>query len=199
MKPNLVILDRDGVINFDADDYIKTPAEWVPIPGSLEAIARLTRADYSVVVATNQSGIARGLYDMAMLNEIHQKMAASLRDHGGQIDAVFFCPHGPDDQCDCRKPRPGLLEQISRRLNVSIAGVPFVGDSLRDLECAKAAGAFPTLVRTGNGNETEARLKGSENFSGPDAVPVFDDLAAFTEALLLGDLKPTPEAAPPKS
>lgn len=185
MKSGLVILDRDGVINFDSDDYIKTPAEWIPIPGSLEAVARLTRADYTVVVATNQSGIARGLYDMATLNQIHHKMTGALRDHGGQIDAVFFCPHGPNDNCHCRKPKPGLLEQISSRLNVSLNGVPVVGDSLRDLECAQAVGALPALVRTGNGKRTEDQLP--EALKG---VAVFDDLAAFTEALLLGGLEP---------
>src|SRR5690606_15356620 len=128
----LVILDRDGVINEDSDAYIKSPDEWIPIPGSLEAIARLNRAEYRVVVASNQSGLARGLFDADTLSRIHEKMHRALADVGGAVDAVFFCPHGPDDECDCRKPRPGLLQDIARRLNVSLRGVPAVGDSLRD-------------------------------------------------------------------
>ena len=154
MKPGLVIVDRDGVINFDSDAYIKSVSEWVAIPGSLEALVRLSRADYRVVVATNQSGIARGLYNMATLNRIHQKMTKALGEQGGRIDAIFFCPHGPDDGCHCRKPKPGLLPEISERLKVGLAGVPVVGDSLSDLECADATGALPVLVKTGKGPRT---------------------------------------------
>ena len=189
MKSGLVILDRDGVINFDSDQYIKTVTEWMPIPGSLEAIARLSRADLSVVVATNQSGIARGLYDMTTLNLIHQKMIEALREHGGEIEAIFFCPHGPEDGCACRKPKPGLLHEISDRLNVSLAGVPVVGDSLRDLESAKAAGAAPVLVRTGNGARSETELSSAQAEGRELRVPVYDDLSAFAEDLLYGALK----------
>ena len=189
MKPGLVIVDRDGVINFDSDAYIKSVSEWIAIPGSLEAIARLSRADYRVVVATNQSGIARGLYDMETLNRIHQKMAKTLGEQGGRIDAIFFCPHGPDDNCDCRKPKPGLLHEIKDRLKVELAGVPLVGDSLRDLECAEAVGALPILVRTGKGPRTLPQLEDAQAAGKLLRTVVFDDLAAFTESLLRGDLE----------
>lgn len=176
----LVILDRDGVINEDSDAYIKSPDEWVPIPGSLEAIARLNRAEYRVVVASNQSGLARGLFDADTLSRIHEKMHRALADVGGAVDAVFFCPHGPDDECDCRKPRPGLLQDIARRLNVSLRGVPAIGDSLRDLQAARSVGAQPILVLTGKGAKTQARLQ-AEGFGD---IPVFADLAAAVDALL---------------
>ncbi|MDV3238697.1 MAG: D-glycero-beta-D-manno-heptose 1,7-bisphosphate 7-phosphatase [Gammaproteobacteria bacterium] len=176
----LVILDRDGVINEDSDAYIKSPDEWIPIPGSLEAIARLNRAEYRVVVASNQSGLARGLFDADTLSRIHEKMHRALADVGGAIDAVFFCPHGPDDECDCRKPRPGLLQDIARRLNVSLRGVPAIGDSLRDLQAARSVGAQPILVLTGKGAKTQARLQ-AEGFGD---IPVFADLAAVVDALL---------------
>ena len=189
MKTGLVIVDRDGVINFDSDAYIKSVSEWVAIPGSLEAIARLSRADYRVVVATNQSGIARGLYDMETLNRIHQKMTKALGEHGGRIDAIFFCPHGPDDNCHCRKPKPGLLYEIKERLKIDLAGVPVVGDSLRDLECADAVGALPVLVRTGKGSRTWPNLEAAQATGKLLQTLVFDDLAAFTESLLRGDLE----------
>jgi D-glycero-D-manno-heptose 1,7-bisphosphate phosphatase len=152
----LVILDRDGTINQDSDQYIKSPAEWKPIPGSLEAIARLTQAGWRVMVATNQSGIARGLFDMAALNAIHAEMHRAVGQAGGRIDAVFFCPHAADSNCECRKPKPGLLREIAARLGVELAGVPMVGDALRDLEAAVAAGAKPYLVLTGKGKKTRA-------------------------------------------
>ena len=174
----LIILDRDGVINQDSDDFIKSPQEWQPIPGSLEAIARLSRADYRVVVATNQSGVARGLFDLETLMAIHDKMHRLVAEAGGHIEAVFYCPHGPDDGCDCRKPRPGMFCDISRRLMVDLDGVPAVGDSLRDLQAARAAGATPLLVRTGKGRRTLAR---PETVTGID---VFDDLAAVVDQLL---------------
>ena len=151
MTVSLVILDRDGVINHDSDDYIKSPDEWQPLPGSLEAIARLCRADYTVIVATNQAGVGRGLFSLDMLIRIHSKMASSIRDKGGRLDSVFFCPHSPADQCGCRKPKPGMLLEISDRLGIGLSGVPVVGDSLRDLEAAAAAGAMPVLVKTGQG------------------------------------------------
>lgn len=177
----LVILDRDGVINEDSDAYIKSPEEWIPIPGSLEAIARLNRADYRVIVATNQSGIARGLFTLDTLNRIHEKMNRALADIGASLDAVFYCPHGPEDQCACRKPLPGLLHDIERRLNVSLQGVPAIGDSMRDLQAAVTVGAAPILVLTGKGRRTLARL---DILAG---VPVFEDLAAAVDALLAAE------------
>ncbi len=152
----LVILDRDGVINFDSAEFIKKPQEWQPIPGSLEAIARLNQAGYRVVVATNQSGVGRGLLDMATLNAIHDKMHKALAQFGGRIDAVFYCPHAQDANCNCRKPKLGLFEDIARRFNVDLAGVPCIGDSLRDLQAAAQVGALPMLVLTGKGETTAA-------------------------------------------
>ncbi len=181
----LIILDRDGVINNESDEHIKSPDEWVPIPGSLEAIARLSRADYRVVVVTNQSGIAKGLFDIDMLNRIHARMLERVRQKGGEIDAIFFCPHGPDDLCACRKPRPGMLVDLAGRLKINLAAVPAVGDSLRDLQAARAAGAMPILVRSGKGEVTESQLIGTECAS----TPVFDDLSAFVGALVSGGLR----------
>lgn len=152
----LVILDRDGVINVDSDAFIKSPEEWVAIPGSLEAIARLNHAGYRVVVASNQSGIGRGLFDMATLNAIHAKMQRAAATVGGRIDAVFFCPHTADDQCDCRKPKPGLLKMIMDRFEIDPASTPVVGDSLRDLEAGAALGFATHLVLTGKGAKTLA-------------------------------------------
>jgi D-glycero-D-manno-heptose 1,7-bisphosphate phosphatase len=174
----LVILDRDGVINEDSADYIKTPEEWIPIPGSLEAIARLHRAGWHVVVVTNQSGIARKLIDPDALVRIHEKMRRSVAESGGRIEAIFFCPHGPHDNCNCRKPRPGLFLDLARRLRVSLMGVPAIGDSLQDLHAAKAAGAHPVLVKTGKGAET------LETYDKSIVVPVYDNLACAVEDLL---------------
>lgn len=145
----LVILDRDGTINEDRDDYVKSPEEWVPIPGALEAIARLNHNGWHTVVATNQSGIGRGLFDMATLNAMHLKMHQMLAKHGGRIDAVFFCPHTPEDHCDCRKPLPGLFRQIGERFAVDLTEVQVVGDVLRDLQAGVQVGCEPHLVRTG--------------------------------------------------
>ena len=150
----LAIIDRDGVINYDSDQYIKTPAEWKPIPQSLEAIARLNHAGYRVVVATNQSGVGRGLFDMSTLNAIHDKMYRALAHVGGRIDALFFCPHIDESNCDCRKPKPGMLLDIAKRFNVYLKNVPFIGDSLKDLQAAQAVGAKHILVRTGKGEKT---------------------------------------------
>lgn len=174
----LIILDRDGVINQDSDAFVKNPDEWVALPGSLQAIARLTQAGWKVVVATNQSGLARGLFDMDTLTAIHTKMRRELAAAGGSVDAVFMCPHGPDDDCACRKPRPGMFEQIGRRYDIALAGVPAVGDSLRDLQASSAAGCSPWLVLTGNGRKTQA--KGGL----PDNTRVCDDLSAVADALL---------------
>lgn len=174
----LVILDRDGVINYDSEHYIKSPSEWKPLPGSLEAIAKLTQAGYRVVVATNQSGIGRGLFDMDTLNAIHNKMHRSAQLLGGRIDAVFYCPHPADSSCNCRKPRPGMIERIGGCFNIDLAGVPSVGDSLRDLEASAAVGAQPMLVLTGKGQKTKADNKL------PEDTLVFDDLAAAVEHIL---------------
>jgi D-glycero-D-manno-heptose 1,7-bisphosphate phosphatase len=173
----LVVLDRDGTINYDSDQYVKSPAEWKPIPGALEAIARLNHAGWRVVVATNQSGIARGLLDVATLNAIHAEMQRAVAHAGGRIDAVFFCPHAADADCECRKPRPGMLHEIARRLNVDLADVPVVGDAPRDLHAAAAAGAQPVLVLTGKGRRTR------EAGNLPPGTRVFADLAAFAAHL----------------
>ena len=186
---SLVILDRDGVINHDSDDYIKSPDEWRPLPGSLEAIARLCRADYTVVVATNQAGVGRGLFSLEMLTRIHRKMASSIRDKGGRLDSIFFCPHSPADQCGCRKPKPGMLLEISDRLSIGLSGVPVVGDSLRDLEAAAAAGAMPVMVKTGRGRLTQEKLSQGELSHTLGQTPVYADLAAFTDAVLDGNLE----------
>lgn len=145
----LLVLDRDGTINHDRDDYVKSPQEWEALPGALEAIARLNHAGWHVVVASNQSGLGRGLFDMAALNAMHEKMHQQLAALGGRLDAVFFCPHTPQDNCACRKPLPGLLEQIGERMGLSMQGVPVAGDSLRDLSAAVALGCQPHLVLTG--------------------------------------------------
>lgn len=155
----LIILDRDGVINHDSPDYIKSAKEWRPIDASLEAIARLTHADYRVIVATNQSGVRRGLFDYADLFAIHDKMTRMVAELGGRIDGIFFCPHTPQDNCSCRKPNPGMLDEIALRLQVDLSAVPFVGDSLSDVEAATSAGAQPVLVRTGNGEIAESQLE----------------------------------------
>ena len=174
----LVILDRDGVINEDSAAYIKSPEEFIPIPGSLEAIARLNRHGFTVMVATNQSGLARGLFDRSTLQAMHEKLQSLLERKGGHIDGIFVCPHGPDDDCDCRKPRPGLYLQIAKQLDVPLAGVPIIGDSLRDLQAARIVGAQPILVRTGKGEQTLARGEDLHD------VPVYTDLAAAVEGLL---------------
>jgi D-glycero-D-manno-heptose 1,7-bisphosphate phosphatase len=167
----LVILDRDGVINQDSDQFIKNTTEWKPIPGSLEAIAKLNHAGYRVVVASNQSGIGRGLLDMGALNAINEKMYRILAHMGGRIDALFYCPHAADANCDCRKPKPGMLIDIAQRFNVDLSGVPSIGDSLRDLQAAKAAGAQPMLVLTGKGSKTV------EAGGLPEGTAIFADLA----------------------
>jgi D-glycero-D-manno-heptose 1,7-bisphosphate phosphatase len=174
----LVILDRDGVINEDSAAYIKSPEEWIPIPGSLEAIARLHRAGWHVVVATKQYGIARNLFDSDTLVRIHDKMHRCVSAAGGLIDAIFFCPHGPQDNCNCRKPRPGLFLDISRRLRISLNGVPAIGDSLHDLQAAKAVGARPILVRTGKGAAIPDSCTSSLG------VPAYNNLACAVDDLL---------------
>lgn len=174
----LVILDRDGVINVDSERFIKSPDEWKPIPGSLEAIARLNGAGYHVAVATNQSGIERGLLDMSTLNAIHAKMLKAVQQAGGHIDVIYYCPHSGDAGCRCRKPEPGMLIDIGQRLNVDLAEVVCIGDSQRDLEAAARVGGIPYLVLTGKG----AKTKAAGNL--PSGTLVFDDLGAAVDALL---------------
>ena len=153
-----VILDRDGVINQDSDSYVKSAEEWVPIAGSIEAMARLSRAGWRVVIATNQSGLARGLFDGAALAAMHDKLCGLVEAAGGKVDGIFYCTHGPDAGCECRKPGTGLLQQIEREFAVSLQGCWFVGDSLRDLQAAQRFGCQPVLVRTGKGLATERGL-----------------------------------------
>jgi D-glycero-D-manno-heptose 1,7-bisphosphate phosphatase len=174
----LVVLDRDGVINYDSDQYIKSPSEWRPIPGSIEAIARLNQNGWRVAVATNQSGIARGLFDMATLNAMNDKMMEMVFRQGGRIDALFFCPHAADEGCNCRKPRTGMLEEIAARFHTELKGVPSIGDSLKDLQAAESVGAQPILVLTGKGAKTQA------DGGMPKKTLVFDDLAAAARHLV---------------
>lgn len=173
-----IILDRDGVINHDSDFYIKSPEEWQPIDGSLEAIARLHQAGIKVIVATNQSGIARGLYDEATLQQIHSKMNTLIAEAGGELTAIFYCPHGPDDGCDCRKPLPGLIQQMADSLAINPTGIPIVGDSVRDLVAGEALGCLPVLVKTGKG---ERSLESGKVKPG---TPVFNDLKSFVDQWL---------------
>ena len=176
----LIILDRDGVINEDSDAYIKSAEEWVPIKGSLEAIARLNHGGYIVVVVSNQSGIARGYFDIEVLTAMHKKMDEMLTKLGGQVDAVFYCPHGPEDACDCRKPKPGMLLDVGQRYNITLGDVVFIGDSVTDVKAARNANAKSILVRTGKGKKAEKILLAE----GRDTVPVYDDLADAVTALL---------------
>ena len=174
----LAILDRDGVINFDSDNFIKSPAEWRPIPGSIEAIARLNQHGYRIAVASNQSGIGRGLFDMATLNAINDKMMEMVFRQGGRIDAVFFCPHTPSEECNCRKPRTGMFEEIAARFHAELKGVPCIGDSLKDMQAADAVGAQPILVLTGKGARTR------EEGGLPRKTLFFEDLAEASRHLI---------------
>ena len=176
----VIILDRDGVINHDSDAYIKSTEEWIPIEGSLEAIARLNHSGYTVVVASNQSGIARGYFNIETLSAIHKKMDDMLSMLGGRVDAVFYCPHGPNDGCVCRKPKPGMLLDIGQRFNVPLTDVVFIGDSISDIKAASDAHALPMLVRTGKGVKAEKIVQAECKKS----VPVYDDLASAVTALL---------------
>lgn len=176
----LIVLDRDGVINEDSDDYIKSPEEWIAIPGSAAAIARLNQAGYQVVVATNQSGVGRGYYDLATLDAIHDKMRDTVAAEGGEIKGIFFCPHSPEEGCDCRKPKSGLIDQIQQALNTDVSGCYIVGDSARDLVCGVQRGCLPVLVRTGKGERTLAAGLPEE----VSDARIHDSLADFVEALL---------------
>ncbi len=190
MNKRLIILDRDGVINRLRPQGVASPQEWEALPGSLEAIARLCRAGYRVVIITNQSGIARGFYSINTLNQIHRKMLDALQSAGGEISAIFFCPHGPDDGCACRKPKPGLFLELADRLKCNLREAYAVGDSIRDLEAARAAGAKPVLVQTGNGRAAARDLKAAPPAT-PDLqladVPVHKNLAEFVSVLLASE------------
>ncbi len=192
----LAILDRDGTINTDSDEFVKSPDEWLPLPGALEAIAKLNHAGWHVVVATNQSGLGRGLFDVAALNAMHAKMFKLLAAAGGKVDAVFFCPHAPDDACHCRKPAPGLFEQIGERFGIALQGVPTVGDSLRDLQAGVAVGCEPHVVLTGKA----ARFRGADGRAVlPPEFPVgtwvHQDLQGFANFLIQRELAAKPVAA----
>ena len=180
-QAKLIVLDRDGVINYDSDQFIKSPDEWHPIPGSLEAISRLNHAGFRVVVATNQSGLGRGLFDMATLIAINDKMHKALAHLGGRIDALFYCPHAADSACECRKPKPGMFTEIGNRFGVDMTGVPCVGDSVRDLQAAAAVEAQPILVLSGKGEKT------LRDGVFPANTIIFPDLAFVATALLAGD------------
>lgn len=179
----IIVLDRDGVINYDADGYVKSADEWTPLPGSIDAMAALSRAGYQLVLATNQSGLALGLFDLDDLEAMHAKMRALVEDAGGEIAAIFYCPHGPDDRCRCRKPATGLLDAIEAEFDTSLHDCYMVGDKLKDLQAALGKGCKPVLVKTGAGEQTLQQL-----ISEPDErladTAVFDDLAQFSDFLL---------------
>ena len=190
----LIILDRDGVINHESAEFIKTPKEWLPIDDSLEAIGRLSQAGYEVVILTNQSGVGRGLLSADMLAQIHVRMLNYIQQYGGKIQSILFCPHHPDDGCECRKPKTGLYQELTQRLNVNLVNTFSVGDSLRDLIAAETAGATPVLVKTGNGRKTLKQIKKYQrdkdtDHSGLDNLIVFDNLAKFVDALLNEELQ----------
>lgn len=179
MSVRLVILDRDGVINHDSDEFVKTPDEWLPIEGSIAAIARLSAAGFTVTIATNQSGIGRKLIEPSALDAMHEKLQTLVKDAGGSVDRIVYCPHLPDDGCECRKPAPGLLRELSREFSVPLDGVPVVGDAARDIEAARAVNARPMLVLTGYGEKTAATLR-----ERGDEVETFADLGAAAERLI---------------
>jgi D-glycero-D-manno-heptose 1,7-bisphosphate phosphatase len=181
----VLLLDRDGVINEDSDDYIRSVAEWRPIPGSIEAMAELSQAGYRIAVATNQSGLSRGYFGLDELEEIHQHMCSLVEELGGQIDGVFYCPHMPDEGCSCRKPATGMLKAIEEELGETLTGAPFIGDSLKDLQAAQAYGCKPMLVATGKGSATCQQLQVAEvSLNNPQDIPVYDNLAAAATVLL---------------
>jgi D-glycero-D-manno-heptose 1,7-bisphosphate phosphatase len=184
--PKLVILGRDGILNRFREDHVKDPSEWEPIPGALEAVAKLNHAGWHVVVATNQAGIGRGMIDMASINTVHQHMNKLLMAKGGRLDAVFFCPHAPEDQCDCRKPLPGMMKEIGLRYGVELRQVPMAADTLRDLQAAQAAGCMPHLVRSGRAHNLSDAELAQWLQAVPDTV-VHADLGAFAEHLMRRD------------
>jgi D-glycero-D-manno-heptose 1,7-bisphosphate phosphatase len=176
----MIILDRDGVINHDSDDYIRTPDEWLPINGSLEAIKRLKKAGYLVTVATNQSGIGRGLFSLETLQQMHDKFRGLLAQRDTEIDGIFFCPHLPTDNCICRKPKPGLLFQIAQKFDINLKQTVFVGDTFTDIQAARMAGAIPALVQTGKGMSTIEKHGFFED------ARIYTDLAHFAREILRG-------------
>ncbi len=176
-----IILDRDGVINFDSDQYIKSVAEWKPIPGSIEAIADLCSAGYSVAIATNQSGISRGLFSLDDLEDIHSELNTLVEEAGGHVAGIFYCPHLPDDECTCRKPKTGLLEEIAKQFEIDLKGVPFVGDSEKDLQAGQNKGCLPILVCTGKGEKTRQIINNNAAYRD---VSVYDDLSAYVKSLI---------------
>lgn len=183
----ILILDRDGVINHDSDDYIRCLDDWTPVPGSIEAIAALSRAGYQVAIATNQSGLSRGYFTLDTLESIHDRLRSLVDAEGGSIAGIFYCPHLPDEGCACRKPGTGLLQAIESELQQPVAGSYFVGDSLKDLQAGQAMGCKPVLVLTGKGEKTHAQLGAADvALSQPEQVPVYADLAAAAEAILAG-------------
>jgi len=178
-----LILDRDGVINVESAEFVKTPDEWIPIKGSLEAIGRLSQAGYEIVVITNQSGVGRGHFSADMLAKMHAKMIDHIQQHGGKIQSILFCPHKPDEGCECRKPKDGMYQELAERLNISFSNVYSVGDSVRDLLAAKTAGAKPVLVKTGNGKKSLKEIENTPDL-GLSSTPIFDNLSSFADALL---------------
>jgi len=180
----LIILDRDGVINKDSDDYVKSLEEWIPIPGSIEAIANLSKAGYIIAVATNQSGIGRGLFDLDELEKMHEKLCSLVEEQGGRIEGIFYCPHTPEDECDCRKPKSGLIDAIESELSISAKGAFIVGDSVRDLEAGLQKHCMPVLVKTGKGEKSLASLP-SKNPALFSLTQVFPNLKSFADQLVL--------------
>jgi D-glycero-D-manno-heptose 1,7-bisphosphate phosphatase len=187
----LVILDRNGSVNLHREDFVKSEIEWTPLPGALEAIARLNHAGWHVVIASNQSGLGRGLFDVATLNAMHAKMHKMLAAVGGRVDAVFYCPHSPDEDCACRKPRPGLFLQIAERYGIDLADVPTAGDSLRDMQAGAAAGCEPHLLLTGASLHDVRPLPPEY----PAGTRVHADLSAFAEFLLAREARHAADAA----
>ncbi|MEH6580642.1 MAG: D-glycero-beta-D-manno-heptose 1,7-bisphosphate 7-phosphatase [Halioglobus sp.] len=185
----LLILDRDGVINEDSDNYIRKLEDWRPIAGSIEAIAELSRAGFRIAIATNQSGLGRGYFDLDDLESIHSKLCSLVEEHGGKIDGIFYCPHLPDAGCDCRKPRTGLLASIERELGLPAKGAIFIGDSLKDLQAARAFGCKPMLVQSGKGEQTLSVLQSdTPGVERPSEIPVYVNLAAASLAILTKNL-----------
>lgn len=185
----LIILDRDGVINHDRDDYVKSAAEYVPIEGSIEAVARLHKAGFTVVIATNQSGLARGKFELEDLEAMHEKLTALVEEQGGELGGIFYCPHQPEDNCKCRKPKPGMLDAIEAEFNTSVESSYFIGDSLRDLQAGVLKGCKPLLVKTGNGEKTLAQLADPQlQTDSPiltaEQVILFDNLSAAVDFIL---------------
>ena len=185
MTARIVILDRDGVINEDSDNYIRSLADWRPIPGSIEAIAALSQAGYAVAIATNQSGLGRGYFELEVLESIHGKLNELVAEQGGALSGIFYCPHRPEEHCQCRKPATGLLRAIEAELCFSVRGAFFLGDSLKDLQAGEAAGCRPVLVKTGKGMQTLAKIQGADlALDNPKYIPVFADLAEATKYIL---------------